>query len=172
MDAWLDLVTADGLDVEFLAGLLNTDEKVVGDLIAHPLTLITLVGRGRASLAHVRRRLLQHAARQVGAGARAPVARGGGEAPHRRSRARVPHPAARSARARLLGGRRGLRSRDDRRLPSEWVSDLPAGESRFVSRARGVEWSLVNGEPVLERGRVVERPAGARPGQVLRRFDA
>ena len=56
-------------------------------------------------------------------------------------------------------------------LPSEWVTDLPAGEPRFVSRARGVEWSLVNGEPVLERGRVVERPAGKRPGQVLRRFD-
>ena len=57
-------------------------------------------------------------------------------------------------------------------LPAEWVSDLPAGEPRFVSRARGVEWSLVNGEPVLERGVVLERPAGARPGQVLRRFES
>ena len=57
-------------------------------------------------------------------------------------------------------------------LPAEWVTDLPADEPRFVSRARGVEWSLVNGQPVLERGRVVERPAGKRPGQVLRRFDA
>jgi len=56
-------------------------------------------------------------------------------------------------------------------LPAEWVSDLPAGEPRFVSRARGVEWSLVNGEPVLESGRVLERPAGARPGRVLRSFD-
>ena len=46
VDAWLDLVTADGLDVEFLAGLLNTDEKVVGDLIVHPLTLITLSDAG------------------------------------------------------------------------------------------------------------------------------
>jgi len=57
-------------------------------------------------------------------------------------------------------------------LPAEWVNDLPAGEPRFVSRAHGVEWSLVNGQPVLERGRVVEQPAGKRPGQVLRRFDA
>ena len=32
-------------------------------------------------------------------------------------------------------------------------ADLPAGEPRFVSRARGVEWSLVNGQPVLEHGR-------------------
>jgi hypothetical protein len=35
-----------------------------------------------------------------------------------------------------------------------------------------VEWSLVNGQPVLERGRVVEQAVGKRPGQVLRRFDA
>jgi len=55
--------------------------------------------------------------------------------------------------------------------PAEWVTDLPAGEPRFVSRARGVEWSLVNGDPVLERGRVLERAAGARPGKVLRHFD-
>ena len=46
VDAWLDLVTADGLDVEFLAGLLNTDDNVVGDLIVHPLTLITLSDAG------------------------------------------------------------------------------------------------------------------------------
>jgi hypothetical protein len=57
-------------------------------------------------------------------------------------------------------------------LPVEWVTDLPGGEGRFVSRARGVEWSLVNGRPVLERGRVVEQAAGQRPGQVLRRFDS
>jgi hypothetical protein len=46
------------------------------------------------------------------------------------------------------------------------------GESRFVCRAHGVQWGLVNGEPMLGRGRVVERPAGARPGRVLRQFDA
>jgi N-acyl-D-aspartate/D-glutamate deacylase len=57
-------------------------------------------------------------------------------------------------------------------LPAEWVRDLPADEPRFVSRARGVEWSLVNGRPVLERGQVVEREVGVRPGLVLRAFDA
>ena len=34
------------------------------------------------------------------------------------------------------------------------------------------EMSLVNGRPVLERGHAVERPAGERPGQVLRHFDS
>jgi len=42
----------------------------------------------------------------------------------------------------------------------------------IVGCARGVEWSLVNGAPVLERGQVVERPAGERPGRVLRCFNA
>jgi len=172
VDAWLDLVTADGLDVEFLAGLLNTDEKVVGDLIAHPLTLITLSdagahlslmcdagysstllgkwvrGLGRLSLEAAVKRLTDDPARAYR------IPQRGRLAPGYWADVVVFDPATVDA------------------LPVEWVSDLPAGESRFVSRAHGVEWSLVNGEPVLEHGRVVERPAGARPGRVLRRFDA
>jgi N-acyl-D-aspartate/D-glutamate deacylase len=171
VDAWLDLVGADGLDVEFLAGLLNTDEKVVGDLIAHPLTLIslsdagahlslmcdagyssTLLGtwvreRGRLPLEVAVKRLTDDPARAYRIAAR------GRLAPGYWADVAVFDPATIDA------------------LPPEWARDLPAGESRFVSRARGVEWSLVNGQPVLERGRVVERGAGQRPGQVLRRFD-
>jgi N-acyl-D-aspartate/D-glutamate deacylase len=169
---WLDLVAADGLDVEFLAGLLNTDEQVVGDLIVHPLTLITLSdagahlslmcdagysstllgkwvrGLGRLSLEAAVKRLTDDPARAY----------------------RIPE------RGRLEPGYWADVAIFDAAtvdaLPTEWRRDLPGGEPRFVSRARGVEWSLVNGRPVLERGRVVERPAGQRPGQVLRRFDA
>jgi len=172
VDAWLDLVAADGLDVEFLAGLLNTDEQVVGDLIVHPLTLITLSdagahlslmcdagysstllgkwvrGLGRLSLEAAVKRLTDDPARAY----------------------RIPE------RGRLEPGYWADVAIFDAAtvdaLPAEWRRDLPGGEPRFVSRARGVEWSLVNGRPVLERGRVVERPAGQRPGQVLRRFDA
>ena len=172
VDAWLDLVTADGLDVEFLAGLLNTDEKVVGDLIVHPLTLITLSdagahlslmcdagysstllgkwvrGLGRLSLEAAVKRLTDDPARAY----RIPD-RGRLEAGYWADVA-VFDPATVDA------------------LPVEWVRDLPADEPRFICRARGVEWSLVNGQPVLERGRVIERAAGARPGRVLRTFDA
>ena len=171
VDAWLDLVTAEGLDVEFLAGLLNTDEKVVGDLIVHPLTLITLSdagahlslmcdagysstllgkwvrGLGRLSLEAAVKRLTDDPARAYR------IPQRGRLASDYWADVAIFDPATIDA------------------LPSEWVTDLPAGEPRFVSHARGVEWSLVNGEPVLERGRVVERPAGKRPGQVLRRFD-
>ena len=172
VDAWLDLVTADGLDVEFLAGLLNTDDTVVGDLVAHPLTLITLSDAGahlslmcdagysstllgkwvrglkRLSLEAAVKRLTDDPARAYR------IPERGRLAPGYWADVAVFDPATVDA------------------LPAEWVSDLPAGEPRFVSRARGVEWSLVNGEPVLERGVVLERPAGARPGQVLRRFES
>jgi N-acyl-D-aspartate/D-glutamate deacylase len=172
VDAWLDLVAADGLDVEFLAGLLNTDDAVVGDLVAHPLTLITLSdagahlslmcdagysstllgkwvrGLGRLSLEAAVKRLTDDPARAYR------IPERGRLAPGYWADAVVFDPAAIDA------------------LPVEWVRDLPAGEPRFICRARGVAWSLVNGQPVLEGGRVVERPAGARPGQILRRFAA
>ena len=48
--------------------------------------------------------------------------------------------------------------------PLELLHDLPGGESRQVKRARGVDWVIVNGEVLLERG----KPTGALPGQVIR----
>ena len=170
VDAWLDLVCAEGLDVEFLAGLLNTDDQVVGDLVAHPLTLIALSDAGahlslmcdagysgtllgkwvrglkRLSLEAAVKRLTDDPARAYR------IPERGRLTPGYWADVAIFDPATVDA------------------LPVEWVRDLPAGESRFVCRARGVEWSLVNGEPVLERGRVVERPTGARPGRVLRQF--
>jgi N-acyl-D-aspartate/D-glutamate deacylase len=171
VDAWLDLVGADGLAVEFLAGLLNTDEKVVGDLIAHPLTLINLSDAGA------------HLSLMCDAGYSSTLlgtwVRERGRLPLEVAVKRLTDDPARAyriaARGRLAPGYWGDVAVFDPAtidaLPPEWARDLPAGESRFVSRARGVEWSLVNGQPVLERGRVVERGAGQRPGQVLRRFD-
>jgi N-acyl-D-aspartate/D-glutamate deacylase len=172
VDAWLDLVTADGLDVEFLAGLLNTDERVVGDLIVHPLTLITLSDAGaHLSLmcdAGYSSTLLGKWVRQVGRLTLEAAVKRLTDDPARAYR--IPR------RGRLEPGYWADVAIFDPAtvdaLPVEWVTDLPGGEGRFVSRARGVEWSLVNGRPVLERGRVVEQPAGQRPGQVLRRFEA
>ncbi len=171
VDAWLDLVVADGLDVEFLAGLLNTDEQVVGDLIAHPLTLITLSDAGA------------HLSLMCDAGYSSTLlgkwVRGLGRLTLEAAVKRLTDDPARAyripERGRLAPGYWADVVIFDAAivdaLPAEWRHDLPGGEPRFVSRARGVEWSLVNGEPVLERGRVIERPAGRRPGRVLRRFD-
>ena len=172
VDAWLDLVTADGLSVEFLAGLLNTDEAVVGDLIAHPLTLITLSDAGA------------HLSLMCDAGYSSTLL---GRWVRDRKRlsleAAVKRLTADPARAYRIPERGELKTgfwadvvvfdpATVDAMPTEWVHDLPAGEPRFISRAGGIEWSIVNGQPVLERGVVVERPAAARPGHVLRSFDA
>jgi N-acyl-D-aspartate/D-glutamate deacylase len=171
VDAWLDLALADHLETEFLAGLMNANDDVVGDLITHPCTLVslsdagahlsllcdagyctTLLGkwvrdRGRLSLEAAVRRLTWDPARAY----------------------RIPE------RGRIVPGYwADLVAFDPATvdpLPAEWVHDLPAGEPRFVARARGIAWSLVNGVPVLEHGQIVERPAGERPGRVLRVFE-
>ena len=172
VDAWLDLALADDLETEFLAGLMNADDEAVGDLITHPRTLVSLSDAGahlsllcdagysttllgkwvrqkqRLSLEAAVRRLTWDPARAY----------------------RIPE------RGLLAPGYwADLVAFDPDTvdaLPAEWVHDLPAGEPRFVSRARGIAWSLVNGVPVLEHGEIVERQAGARPGRILRAFES
>ncbi|HRE02965.1 MAG TPA: amidohydrolase family protein, partial [Ilumatobacteraceae bacterium] len=46
----------------------------------------------------------------------------------------------------------------------EFVHDLPGGAGRFVQRASGYRWTLVNGAPVLADG----ARTGALPGHMLR----
>jgi N-acyl-D-aspartate/D-glutamate deacylase len=46
----------------------------------------------------------------------------------------------------------------------EMLYDLPGGEGRFVQRAEGVHWVIVNGVPLYADG----QHSGALPGQVLR----
>jgi N-acyl-D-aspartate/D-glutamate deacylase len=48
--------------------------------------------------------------------------------------------------------------------PPEWAEDLPAGQGRYIERARGIEMTIVNGEPLIER----DQHTGALPGQTLR----
>jgi N-acyl-D-aspartate/D-glutamate deacylase len=47
---------------------------------------------------------------------------------------------------------------------AELVHDLPGGAPRLVQQASGIHLVLVNGEPILEKGKLT----GARPGLVLR----
>ena len=49
-------------------------------------------------------------------------------------------------------------------LLPEVVYDLPGGARRYLQKSRGIEHSIVNGEPIL-RG---SEPTGALPGRVLR----
>src|SRR5688500_13789000 len=172
VDAWLDLALRDDLATEFLAGLMNTDETAVGELITHPHTLVslsdagahlsllcdagywtTLLGkwvreRKRLSLEAAVRRLTSDPARAYR------ISRRGLLQPGYHADVVVFDPDQVAAR------------------PTEWVHDLPAREPRFIARADGIAHSIVNGQPVLEHGEIVERAVGARPGRVLRHFDA
>ena len=172
VDAWLDLALADDLETEFLAGLMNADDEAVGDLITHPRTLVSLSDAGA------------HLSLLCDAGYSTTLL---GKWVRQKQRLSLEAAVRRltwdPARAYRIPERGLLRPGywadlvvfdpdTVDALPAEWVHDLPAGEPRFVSRARGIAWSLVNGVPVLEHGEIVERPAGARPGRILRAFES
>jgi N-acyl-D-aspartate/D-glutamate deacylase len=46
----------------------------------------------------------------------------------------------------------------------EIVDDLPAGGSRFMQKAQGYEYTIVNGQVTIERGNMT----GAKPGRLIR----
>jgi len=46
----------------------------------------------------------------------------------------------------------------------EMLYDLPGGDGRFVQRAKGVQWVVVNGSILFAQG----EHSGVLPGQVLR----
>jgi N-acyl-D-aspartate/D-glutamate deacylase len=50
----------------------------------------------------------------------------------------------------------------------EIVNDMPDGGPRFVSRASGIQWSIVNGTPVIRDGRLPETNEVAGAGRVVR----
>ena len=122
------------------------------------------VGRGGASVAHVRCRVLEHAPRQVGARARTPVrSRPRSSASPTTRRAPIASPAAAGSRP-ATGPTSPSSIRPPwTRCPSSGCATCPR-TSRASSAARGVEWSLVNGQPVLERGQVVGAGGGRAAG--------
>ena len=46
----------------------------------------------------------------------------------------------------------------------EWSDDYPGGVSRLTQRSEGVRYTIVNGRPIYEDGKL----SGDLPGQVLR----
>ncbi|HWP58080.1 MAG TPA: amidohydrolase family protein [Candidatus Acidoferrales bacterium] len=46
----------------------------------------------------------------------------------------------------------------------QWAEDYPGGTRRLIQRSEGIHWTIVNGRPVYENGRLT----GDLPGQVLR----
>ena len=49
-----------------------------------------------------------------------------------------------------------------------YVHDMPDGGPRYVARSRGIQWSFVNGRPIIRDGRLPEPGAVSGAGRVIR----
>jgi N-acyl-D-aspartate/D-glutamate deacylase len=164
VDAFCETVLADDLEGQWGALLLNTDETQLGAMIRHPAGVLALSDAG----AHMdtlcdqgfSTYLLGHWVRERGALSLEEAVR-----------LLTHEPATRyglAGRGRIeVGGAADLVLFDPARVgcrPTEMLYDLPGGRGRLVQGADGIEWVIVNGRAVVERG----VPTGRRPGRVLR----
>jgi N-acyl-D-aspartate/D-glutamate deacylase len=164
LDTFCDLVLEDDLEAQWGVVMLNADETGVVQLLKHPAALVALSDAG----AHVdtlcdqgfTTYLLGHWVRERGALGLEEAVRLLTSVPAERYGLR--------GRGRIAPGYAAdLVLFDPRRVamrPTEMVHDLPEGQRRLLQRADGIEWVLVNGTPLIERG----VPADRRPGRVLR----
>jgi N-acyl-D-aspartate/D-glutamate deacylase len=167
-DLMLDLSLASDLQTRIRLAVLNTDERVVAELLTHPSTMIglsdagahasqlcdacaptDLLGRwvrdkGVLSLEEGVRRLTSQPAAVFGIGDRGRLAPG-------------------------LAADVTIFDPDTVGCgPLRRVYDMPAGADRLVSDARGIRAVVVNGAVIREDGADVVDLAGPLPGRVLR----
>src|SRR5216683_7048961 len=168
IDAFFDLALEDDLQTQFTVAVMNTDAASVAEIFTHPRSLIGLSDAG----AHLTlfceagqtSRLLGHWVRE-----RAALSL---EDAVRRITAMPAELFGLRDRGRLRAGLAAdITVFDPRTIADhepELVHDLPGGGPRLVQRASGIEWSFVNGQAVIQDGRLPE-PSGTRgPGRLLR----
>ena len=165
VDTFLDLAIDDGLAMQFTYELFNSDESRIPELITDSRTMIGLSDGGAhvdmfcdagyctyllgtwvrerevMSLEHAVRRITSEPAALFGIQQRGRLAPG------------LAADFAIFDLARVGSKKRG-----------EMRNDLPGGGRRLVMPAQGVEYTIVNGQVLFDRG----RDTGARAGQVLR----
>jgi N-acyl-D-aspartate/D-glutamate deacylase len=164
VDTLLDLALESDLACQFGVPILNVDEGIVAQLIRHPAGILALSDAG----AHVdtladqgfTSTLLAHWVRERGTLRLEEAVRLVTSVPARlyglRERGELRH--AWPADLVLFDPARiGLER-------TELVRDLPGGAARLIQRAIGIEYVIVNGEPLIDRGRQTE----ARSGSLLR----
>jgi N-acyl-D-aspartate/D-glutamate deacylase len=168
IDAFFDLALEDDLQTQFTVAVMNTDAASVAEIFTHPRSLIGLSDAG----AHLTlfceagqtSRLLGHWVRE-----RRALSLEDGV---RRITSMPADLFGLRDRGRLRPGLAAdITVFDPATIADhepELVHDLPGGGPRLVQRASGIRWSFVNGQAVIENGRLPE-PAGARgPGRLLR----
>ncbi len=164
LDAFFDLALEENLDTGFRTPLTNGDPDAVGQIVASPYTVL---GQSDAGA---------HLAIDAGFGYCTGLL-----AQYVRERGAVTLEAAIRKLTWMQAQIFGLTDRGLLRSgmaadvvvfdpatvgpeEAELVHDLPGGAARLVQQAAGIQFVLVNGEPILERGALT----GARPGRVLR----
>ena len=171
IDAFFDLALEDDLQTQFTVAIMNTDAASVAEIFTHPRSLIGLSDAG----AHLTlfceagqtSRLLGHWVRDRQALSL--------EEGVRRVTSMPADLFGLRDRGRLAPGLAAdVTVFDPRTIADhepELVHDLPGGGPRLVQRASGIAWSFVNGRPVIQEGRMPDRPdpsGGRGPGRVLR----
>jgi N-acyl-D-aspartate/D-glutamate deacylase len=168
IDAFFGLALEDDLQTQFTVAVMNTDAASVAEIFTHPRSLIGLSDAG----AHLTlfceagqtSRLLGHWVRE-----RRALSLEDGV---RRITAMPADLFGLRDRGRLQPGLAAdITVFDPGTIADhepELVHDLPGGGPRLVQRASGIEWSFVNGQAVIQDGRLPE-PSGTRgPGRLLR----
>lgn len=165
LDVFLDLCLDDDLDTEFLTVLANGDEAAAGTILKQPYTAVGLSDAGA------------HAALECGYGFSTHLL-----GHWVRDKQLMPLPEAVRKLTSMLADILGLSDRGRiqaglvadlvifdphtvRSLPATVAHDLPAGAKRFVQKSTGINYTIVNGQVLMENGEHV----GTYPGHVLRR---
>ncbi|MBF6560628.1 MAG: amidohydrolase family protein [Candidatus Binataceae bacterium] len=165
VDAFLDLAIEDGLNIQFTMALFNANEDRIPELISDPRTMIGLSDGG----AHVDMLCdAGYCTFLIGTWVRERAAMTL-ERAIQRITSEPAHLFGIRKRGRLSPGMAAdVAIFDFNTIGSnkrgEMRNDLPGGGRRLVMPARGVEYTIVNGQVLYEHGRA----SGAMPGQVLR----
>jgi len=168
LDAFLDLAVEEDLQTMFNVALLNTDEAMVQELISNPATLIA------ASDAGAHQTLLCDAgytARMLGY-----WVRDKGILQLEKAVASLTTAPARvygiKERGQLTPGYwADVVIYDPKTImdgPKRLVRDLPGGEPRLTRDAQGILYTLVNGQPLVDEGKISPKALENPAGQVLR----
>src|SRR5262249_12024797 len=168
IDTFFDLVLADDFRTEFQTATMNTDAAAVAEIFTHPAAVLGLSDAGAHitmfSEAGQTSQLLGHWVRERGA---LPL-----ETAVRLVTAAPAEIFGIPDRGRLAPGLAADITVFDPDTSAcheeEIVNDMPDGGPRYISRASGIQWSFVNGQPIIRDGRLPEAPEVSRAGRVLR----
>jgi N-acyl-D-aspartate/D-glutamate deacylase len=168
IDAFFDLALADDLRTEFLAATMNTDADSVAEIFLHPKAVLGLSDAGAHitmfSEAGQTSQLLGHWVRERQALSLEAAVRLITSAPAEIFG--IPD------RGRLAPGLAAdITVFDPTTIAcheEEIVHDMPDGGPRYISRASGIQWSFVGGQPIIRDGRLPDPDEVSAAGRVIR----